>query len=321
MDIRHALSALRRNWDDPQWYNWAFNSTVARHAYREWFENDGEYVVERDWDNLLILDGCRFDLFEEVYRQEFRQGLGGNLEKARSRGSASTEFLKENFRGRDLTDTVYVTANPFGYQVLEEPFHSVDHVWMNDWDDELETVRPGTMIEHAIEANREYPNKRLVVHFMQPHYPFIGEFRLSEDRGYMGAIAKTLEEDTPDVKLVWERLRDGEVAEEDVWRAYRANLQLVLEKVPELLDTIDGKHVITADHGNALGERVTPFPTTIYGHEDYLHIPALVDVPWLELPADQRREITAGERQTAEHEYEDASIEQRLEALGYKEAE
>ncbi|WP_396611608.1 hypothetical protein ACH9L7_15625 [Haloferax sp. S1W] len=318
MNAKKVLDGLRRNWNDRHWYTDVFNRYVPRYYYQEVVSNDGDYVVEQDWDTLLILDGCRFDLFEEVYRGDYQTALGGTLETFTSRGSASTEFLKENFHGRELNDVVYVTANPFVYQIPGDPFHYVDHVWMDDWDDELETVRPETMVEHALEVHEEYPNKRLIVHFMQPHYPFIGEFRLPDDRGYLGAVAKSLDNDVPDVKLVWERLRDGDVAEEDAWRAYRDNLELALDEVQELVDVLPGKHVITADHGNALGEWSGPFPTRVYGHDDYLHIPALVDVPWLELPADERREITTGERQTEAREYQDESIERRLEALGYR---
>lgn len=318
MNVRHALDALRRNWNDRHWYATVFNRYVPRYYFQEVRANDGEHVVERDWDTLVILDGCRFDLFEEVYRDGYDRTLGGHLEKVASRGSASTEFLAENFHDRDLRDTVYVTANPFVYEIPDDTFHFVDHVWMNDWDDDLETVRPETMVEHALDAHERYPNKRLVVHFMQPHYPFIGEFRLPGDRGYVGAVAKSLDADAPDVKLVWERLRDGEVDEADVWRAYRDNLDLVLDEVRTLVDEIGGKHVITADHGNALGERAWPFPTAVYGHDDYLHIPALVNVPWLELPADERRDITRGDREAEEREYEGESIERRLAALGYR---
>ncbi|MDS0241005.1 MULTISPECIES: hypothetical protein [unclassified Haloferax] len=318
MKLQKIADGLRRNWDDRYWYADVFNRYVPRYYYQEVKSNDGAHVVERDWDNLFILDGCRFDLFEEVYRGSYRGDLGGTLERVTSRGSASTEFLEENFHGRELKDTVYVTANPFVYQIPGDPFHHVDHVWMDDWDDELETVRPETMVEHAKEAHERFPDKRLIVHFMQPHYPFVGEYRLDGDRGYLGAVAKSLDEDVPDVKLVWERLREGDVDEADVWRAYRDNLALALDNVRELVEDVPGKHVVTADHGNALGERSGPFPTRVYGHDDYLHIPALVDVPWLELPADERRDITRGDRETEGREYEDESVERRLEALGYR---
>jgi len=42
-----------------------------------------------------------------------------------------------------------------------------------------------------------------------------------------------------------------------VWEAYNENLDIVLTEIEALLDELDGKSVITADHGNLVGERLT----------------------------------------------------------------
>jgi hypothetical protein len=42
-----------------------------------------------------------------------------------------------------------------------------------DWDDETGTVRAETRTNAALEAAERFPHKRLVVHYMQPHYPFV----------------------------------------------------------------------------------------------------------------------------------------------------
>lgn len=331
MNLSTVINGIRRNWRDRHWYPQAFNMVVPTYYYREIADNDGEYFLERDWDTLHILDGCRLDLFEEVYAEYDDPRLDGDLGSVRSRGSASTEFIAENFAGKEFDDVVYVTANPFVYDLAENPFHHVDHVWLNDWDEDLETVHPRTMVEHARDAHERFPEKRLIVHFMQPHYPFIGDFRLEEDPGFTDAIAKSLDEETEDRMLVWERLRRGKVSDDEVWRAFSDNLELVLDHTADLVESIDGKHVLTADHGNAMGERASPFPTRVYGHDDYLHIPSLVDVPWLELPAETRRTITHGESEagtagdadgspTASDltDADEDSVEDRLAALGYR---
>jgi len=41
-----------------------------------------------------------------------------------------------------------------------------------------------------------------------------------------------------------------------VWEAYNENLDIVLTEIEALLDELDGKSVITADHGNLVGERL-----------------------------------------------------------------
>jgi len=73
---------------------------------------------------------------------------------------------------------VYVTANPQFHKIREEldcEFHAVIDCWWEDWDDAVQTVRPETTTSAALKAAAEYPEKRLFVHFNQPHVPFIGE--------------------------------------------------------------------------------------------------------------------------------------------------
>ena len=125
-------------------------------------------VMAEDWDNLLILDACRFDMFERA------NTIPGRLESRRSKGSATLEFVRNNFAGERHYDTVYVTGNPFVSTDAGDAFHDLYEVWRTDWDDELGTVRPEPMCEAVLRANEAYPNKRLVGHLMQPHHPFIG---------------------------------------------------------------------------------------------------------------------------------------------------
>jgi hypothetical protein len=63
-------------------------------------------------------------------------------------GSNSREFIEEIFADRDVSDIVFVTANPqYADYKLEErigdlnPFHVLFDLYNTDWDEELETVR------------------------------------------------------------------------------------------------------------------------------------------------------------------------------------
>ncbi|MEF8826793.1 MAG: hypothetical protein V5A27_10735, partial [Halapricum sp.] len=58
---------------------------------------------------------------------------------------------------------------------------------------------------------------------------------------------------------------------------YEENLRIALESVAELTEELDGKVVVTADHGEAFGEQ------GIWEHHIETHIPPLVEVPWLEV--------------------------------------
>ncbi|WP_049892013.1 hypothetical protein [Haloquadratum walsbyi] len=91
-----------------------------------------------------------------------------------SRGSSTVEWLKANFDGRDLRDTVYITANPQlerNRSTWDINLHEIITVWLDEgWDDQIGTVRAETMTDAAIETAGQFPNKRLVVHYIQPHY-------------------------------------------------------------------------------------------------------------------------------------------------------
>ena len=314
--IPFVIDAVRRNWDSPHWWTRQFNARLFSRYYSYTNRLPGDYVPSEDWDNLIILDGCRFDLFKDVINSF---DVPGTLEKRNSLGTSSAEFLRENFNKQSHNDTVYISANPYARTELNnESLHSIDHVWLNGWDDEEETVMPETMEERTIETLSQYPNKKIVSHFMQPHHPFVGGVRISSDRGYVGARSKVMDEEVPNWESIWSQLRHGKVSGEEVWSAYQSNLEYVLESVERLIKRLDGLTVITSDHGNAFGERASPFPTTVYGHAPGVRIPALVEVPWFICDSGNRRTIQAEEAEIVEKDIDQELINERLGALGYK---
>ncbi|WP_193310616.1 hypothetical protein [Halorubrum halophilum] len=273
--------------------------------------------MEEDWDNLLILDACRFDLFESII-SEFQ--LDGELVRRQSRGTGSVEFLEENFNDTPYPDTVYVTANPFVKQVLDNVFAHTEHVWLNEWDEKSGTITPEAMYNSVIDMNEQFPNKRLMAHFMQPHHPFIGETRLEADPGLEWARAKATGEESPDIKFVWEQLRNGRLSRDKVWRAYGDNLRCVLPTVRKLGENLTGKTIVTSDHGNAFGASAPILPTRVYGHGQRMRISELIDIPWFTIPHDERKEITSTSvsGKSSGINPDDEVINERLEALGYK---
>lgn len=265
--------------------------------------SDAVDILQEDWDNLLLLDACRYDTFEQ------RHDLPGKLESRRNVASSTIEFLHRQFDGADLSDTVYVTANPQLYrrqENLDLNVHEVINVWQDEgWDDEFKTVRPGTMVESTLAAAERYPNKRLLVHFIQPHVPFIGPTGQAHFEG--------------DSLKFWMRINNDEidVDDETVWRAYEENLDLALPHVEDLMAELRGKTVVSADHGQMIGERAHPIPQLEYGHPSYVYTDALVRVPWLVHHNGQRREIHAEESALDMSSEDQAVVEDRLQELGY----
>jgi hypothetical protein len=260
----------------------------------------------KDWDTLVLLDACRYDLFEA------ENPFDAPVEAVYSNASHTREFLRKNFTEAHL-DTVYVTASPqlAGY---EGRFAQLVHVWQDHWDEEDRTVRPESVTDAALEVAERYPDKRLIVHYMQPHYPFIGRTgqSLTTHATFTGGQRRQ------EFASVWELLAAGKVTPEIVRQAYRENLLVVLPEVERLVGALTGKTVVSSDHGNLFGKRVTRLPFRIYGHPEGIHDPDLTRIPWVELPYEDRRTITRADRSGSESTDETANkTEERLRDLGY----
>jgi hypothetical protein len=270
-------------------------------------------VVEEDWDNLVLLDACRYDVFsEENY-------IDGSLQSVVSKGPHSWRFIQGNFAGRSLHDTVYITANPHAERLSEDVFYTVETV-LDQWDAELGTVLPEDVVDAAKDAHEQYPNKRLIIHFMQPHRPHLGQTAetVRDQIGLQGFdkyhVDKQRETDRSG-KNIWDAVRDGHVDKKKLWQMYRETLAIVLQQTEVLLNYIDGRTVISADHGELLGNRASISLEPKYGHPE-IYTPALCVVPWLEIEASTRRKIES-EKPIGFTKLDGEVVNDRLEALGY----
>jgi len=303
------LKDLRLGVRNPALLGRKFNQVLNRTRMKRSFNPHGIDIFDQDWDTLIILDACRFDLFESVHH------IPGRLSAVESRGAATAEWLAGNCADRKLWDVVYVTANPMLYRNRSETnveFHDVLDIWNDDaWDDDLGTVLPGAVTEQAIEAAETYPNKRLLIHFVQPHYPFLGS-TTKFDKGHM-------DPDRESGLTTWMQVMTGRIdaTRDELWQLYEDNLRQVLPAVEKLADTLDGKTVISSDHGNMFGERSAPIPIREWGHPPGIYTDELVKVPWLEVEFEGERRDVTSEPPAENSSTADKSATERLENLGY----
>lgn len=267
----------------------------------------GESIFEKEWDVLIVLDGCRIDLLQEVEDQYVFLDEPATIN---SKGTTSIEWMQNNFTEEnegEMADTIYITGNPFIKDIRERNnFYLVDNQWAENWDSDRGTIHPNPITESAIHHHREHPEKRLLIHYMQPHYPFVPE-AIAEGMS-LEKFGDEGGKDTP-----WSLLRKDEVAYEEVWDAYRQNLLYVLNSVNTLLNNVSADEVIlSADHGNALGEY------GIYGHPANIPIQPLREVPWYSTSATDNKTMSPSVNPQYETENVDTeTIENRLEDLGY----
>jgi len=272
-------------------------------------KNQKELIHNTDWDTLVILDACRYDYFKEIYNTY----LEGRLKKVESPGTKTLFWLDKVFTETYLQDVIYISANPYiNSETQVEGFYGSEHfgkivdVWSSGFDEELNTIPPKRTGKAARKAKMHDPEKRLIVHFMQPHDPYIAldyssqgfnsvmelvgggvdtertfKNKFFDSIGSIGSkilggntmhkIGRFLNLNSP-TRL--EKIAE-EFGEDTLKKAYRNNLQIVMEEVKTLAKRLPGRIIVTADHGELLGEN------GLYGH--LFHNPSLKEVPWLEV--------------------------------------
>jgi len=229
---------------------------------------------------LIILDACRYDIFLE----EFNDFLEGELEPVWSSGVDTFRYMRNIWDG--YYDLVYVSGavpinsavddptsvgEMYGDYIPKRHFKEIVDAWDSGWRDDLGTVPPSNVTE---EARKKLDEDKLVVHYYQPHAPFIGDYPLL---GKTGSNVGKNRGNPPD-GVIWDRVRGGKITDRQIRKAYRSNLRLVLDEVSDLVEDMDSrKVVITADHGELLGD------DGLYSHPWSVNHPKLRKVPWLEV--------------------------------------
>lgn len=238
-------------------------------------------VADMVWDNLIVLDCCRFDAFAR------HNDIAGRLIRTVSTASCTWDWLGENFSHKDMKDVIYVSANPFAsYYYLRRklgyiPFYKIVEVWKNGWNDELKTVHPSAVNQATLDSLNSNPEKRHIIHYMQPHHPFIGAVKLVDTDAIPWRNKFLGRENMEERELdVFKMLQRGLVDAETIWKAYISNLMLVQGYVKKLLPSLTGKICITSDHGDSFGRY-----GVFYGHPSRVFLRELLEVPWLEVCA------------------------------------
>lgn len=301
--LSYGVGEIAENYNDGAWWRSRFENRVIAPAQRRLYGAEGISVMDEHWDTLIILDACRADLFESVVGTD----QFDLYSRVKSAGSSTPEWTQANFAGREFGDTVYVTGNPQTSKYAAGAFHDLIEVWDGAFNDGIRTVFPEDMYEAAVDAHAEYPNKRIVVHFMQPHPPFV-----NRDVFFRHTDLTEADLDEADVEL---KTMVEETSRDIVWEAFADNLNAAYPYVEQLLDELDGRLVVSADHGDLLGEWGVPVPVKLYGHPSGIRHPALVEVPWA-VTEGPRREIVDDGVSTATQDMD--KIESHLRDLGYK---
>ena len=316
-------------------------------------------VMQEKWDYLVILDACRYDYFERLYQNY----LQGKLTKRISIGSSTNEWRDKSFPDY-YDDIVYISANPhfsatlpvYGF-IAGEHFNKIHEIWKSAWDSEKGTVLPEILTKNAIDIIKNTNNKRFIIHYLQPHAPYLS--LLSESKGFASGQVNSNRkiigtQETKNVSTIKKKLLKklvklfknnniltnhpdwflrkllqipAERPLELAWRnagkkglrkAYEENLVSVLKQVKVLLNYLSGTIIIPSDHGELLGEK------KCYGHPPGSQNPIQIEIPWLTIEKQTKntmiKEPDLKKDKTSHiesNEDNQKEMENKLRALGY----
>lgn len=280
---------------------------------------NGVNILELEWDYLIVLDACRCDIFEKIYRYFFPEST--SFRCILSTASSTMEFIRKNISEspkvlRKLKNVVFVNANPVIDHVLGSHTHKIFYryipVWRKYWNEDLGTVEPKHIYRVALKAFLKHPNKKMIVWFLQPHYPYIDRrfhHINSLDREFMNKATQRSQDKniTALIKIIatlaQKRYLCAGIPDKvceymhktplKTLKAYTGNLIIVLRYVKGLTKILPGKITITADHGEAFGELLNGLlPLHVYGHPSRIKISPLIQIPYLTIKNNIPRHVS-----------------------------
>jgi hypothetical protein len=224
--VKRFLGSVRRNVADDGLAGLAKTGrSVRNYVERAWNVRQGTNIYERDWDVLVLLDCARVDMVAQVADEyPFLDPVGTH----RTPGTNSAEWMDVTFvdeYAAEMARTAHVTANPNSADHLDgDRFAYFEEIWRGGWDEDTGTVPARTVTNRAIAVGRDRDPDRLLVHYMQPHPPFV-------PRPEIDAVQVTRPGDERHGMSVRELHEEGGHSLEELWDAHVENLRYVLSEV------------------------------------------------------------------------------------------
>ncbi len=312
--VSHAATEIRHNGGDLYWWEGRARDRINKPFQNAvWPGRKGLDVPSEDWDVLIVLDACRADTFETVVDRSRFDAYRREISQA----SMTREWLRTVWPD-EYGDIVYVAGNPMVSKEAPGRWNQLVEAWREGLDQNLAQVEPARVAELGVESIENHTDKRIVVHFMQPHAPFIGHQEMQFDAwDLFENVGAGLEGVDNRAQTVWDAAAAGLVDEFEVWKAYRDNLRVAMPHVQSVLEALTPgtKAVVTSDHGNVINARSFPVPYRMSGHPAEERHPGLVTVPWAEFTAG-RRTVSDGGVQSYRVD-DEVDVAERLQMLGY----
>lgn len=208
-----------------------------------------------------------------------------------------------------LNELTWGASCEYDWTAVDHVTEVVD-LWRDAWDDDLGTVAPESVTDLAHDRVTDDSDERMIIHYLQPHAPFLRRgkgrkltrirdgFTDSAGQTPANGVLQRIEEIGDAIRTRIEPLlansqramQLGMLVElnptsllsigsngiaTSLKQYHEENLRLALKAVADLVTDLDGRVIVTSDHGEAFGEQ------GVWEHHIETHIPPLVEVPWL----------------------------------------
>ena len=248
-----------------------------------------KFFEENENALLLVLDACNWKVLSSL-RDDWA------VKVVRSRGSSTCEWLQRTFT-KPLKDVTYVSSNPYTYLLkgIRKNFKHVIDLPLLGWNETLNTVHPRT-VNLFVKEKLVAGEKKLIVHYMQPHAPFLADT-------WLNVYTHDFRRDMRELKIYDLARKNPEIRKKFI-RAYTKTLAILLKYIDRLIKIVkelerEVKIVVSSDHSEILRGVYNPYNKFrkkiwlwipwilgIYkfvGHERNSKLKELYEVPWVVL--------------------------------------
>jgi len=234
---------------------------------------------EYPWRTIFIMDAMRFDVFKEIIEE---RKISGSLMKVRSTGCETGQWMRNMFTEPAYKDILLVSNSVIYWKAVNrqilKKFGKTVPLWKG-WrthgkgaDLGGEVMSTKEVLEHAERESMVNRDKRLIIHDIPPHVPYC------DPEGKRFLIRLMGKGGTSISRRLREYGREGPDYFKELREYYKRSAWMTLETVLNCEWLKErGRLIITADHGEMIGEQWT------YGHSlNYPDDATLRNVPWFE---------------------------------------
>lgn len=270
-------------------------------------------VMREDWDVLIILDALRYDI-ASINKEAI--SFNFNISKKISKGSSSPDFITKNFK-ENYFNTIVIASNPYVHKLKPKNFFLIVNAWDENWDESKGTVLPEDMHSLYLKYKSKYPNKRFIVWYMQPHFPYLTNTKYNSDYNIKNRGNDLVLGNQSLAQTALKKVEKGLIKKEEIIKIYNEEVVNIFKFLNQKIKDYKGKIIITADHGEAWDEFLWGL-IKIYEHPSKTYTKSLTEIPWIEVIKKGARPSIKSDK-TKDINKINSNLIERLQKLGYHE--